>query len=254
MRRLRLLLAKELLGMHRSFRLWIALVVFLLVGLLSPLAASLMPQLLASLPEDQLRGVEILLTREPDLLDALGQYHKNMTMTPLLLALLAMGAVPSELQGTAATLLGAGAGRARMLLAKLLAWLLVATLGTALAAAGFLIYASVLFSTPDLPGFLALNGVYLLLLLLVIALTLLGGVLGRGQAAAAAMGLGGFLGLSALAILPSFARWTPAGLLELAGALIQGEICEPVVPVISALGLAGLCLGLAIARFRRMEL
>lgn len=254
MRRLGLLLVKELTGLHRSFRLWTGLALFAALGLASPLLASLLPTLLASIPEDQLRGVEILLTREPDLLDALGQYHENMTMMPLVLVLLAMSAFPSELGGTATLVLGAGAGRARFLLAKLLAQLGVAAAGTALAALGFWLYAGLLFTAPDALGFLWLNLIYLLLFALVLTLTLLGGVLGRSQATAAALGGGGFVLLSALSAFPSLAAWTPGGLLTLAGAIIQGETCDPLPPLLGALLVLGAGLALAIRRFQRMEL
>lgn len=254
MRGLGLLLRKELLGLHRTGRLWIALALFAALGLGSPLLARLLPELLSSLPADQLRGVEILLTRTPDLMDALGQYHKNMTLIPLVLVLLGMGAVSTERGGTAAMVLRAGASRTTFLLAKLLAQLLLAALGTALAAACFALYASALFTAPDPLGFLALNAIYLLLFALVSALTLLGGVLGRGQGVAAAVGLVAFLALSALAAIPSLAANTPAGLLGLAGALIGGESSQPTLPVLSAIVATLLCWVASSVAFSRQEL
>jgi len=254
MRGLGLLLRKELLGMHRTGRLWIALALFAALGLASPLLARLLPELLSALPADQMRGVEILLTRTPDLTDALGQYHKNMTLIPLVLVLLGMGSLSSERGGTAALLLRAGAGRLALLLAKLLAQLVVAALGTALAAACFTLYASALFSPPDALGFAALNGIYLAIFALISAVTLLGAALGRGQGAAAAAGIVAFLALSALAAIPSLAAATPAGLFGIASALIGGETCEPTLPLLSAAAATVLCWITAFVAFSREEL
>jgi len=236
------LLRKELLGLHRTGRLWVVLVIFLLVGLGSPLLASGLPALLSHLPEDQMRGVEILLVREPDLSDALGQYLKNLSLMPPLLVLVALGAFTVERQGPLPLVLSKPVSRRALLLSKASALGGLAVSGFACGAAGCALYSTVLFGPMDMGGFLALNGLLLLQALLLLGLTLLGGVLGRGQGVAAGLGLGGWLLLSALGAVPTLAAWTPAGLSVTAGDLVEGR-----APEHPGLAVAGALVGLALA-------
>src|SRR5689334_24992025 len=113
------LLRKELLESWRTLRLPIVAVVFLLVGLSSPLLARFTPEILKAVAGDQ---IPITLPT-PTAADAFDQLAKNLNQFGALIAiLLAMGAVAAEKErGTAALLLAKPAGRAGFLVAKLVA-------------------------------------------------------------------------------------------------------------------------------------
>ena len=218
------LLRKEFLEMVRTRRLLVALVLFVLVGLGSPLVAKGIPFLLSRIPKDQMGGVEMLLTQDPTVKDALVQYLKNFTMLPFLVVLLSMGTVAGERRREILpVVLSKPVSRRSYLLAKLVAPTVLHAGGTVLAAAGAYLYTRVLFGEVWIPGFIALNGALFLLLWLFLAATLLASVVARGAGAVAASGFGFYVFLMALSSFPSFGRFTPAGLLILAGDLVAGR-------------------------------
>ncbi len=217
-------LRKEMLEQARTFRLAVLLVSFVLVGLISPLLAKITPELVGMIAEDELGGMELIITRAPGVNDALLQYHGNYSLLPLLVILLSFGAVSAEKsRKTAPMVLVKPVSRRSFILAKAAvpAGLLVA--GTTLAAGGCLLYTTILFGEVDLPGYLLVNGMLLLGLLCYLALTLLASVLSPGPAAAAGIGLGGFILFSILGALPLIGKYTPAGLMSMAGEIILGR-------------------------------
>ena len=100
---LRPFLRKELLEQWRTLRLPVVSVVFLLVGLSSPLLARFTPELLKAVAGDQFQ----IQLPTPTAADAVAQLAKNLGQFGALIAvLLAMGAVATEKErGTAAMVL-----------------------------------------------------------------------------------------------------------------------------------------------------
>ncbi|MCB9706922.1 MAG: ABC transporter permease subunit [Myxococcales bacterium] len=256
MRGLRAALAKEWLELRRTHRLTVLAVLFVLIGLGSPLLAALTPELLSGLAGDELGGMELILTREPSTTDALFQYHKNYSLLPLVVILSAAGAVAGErARGTAAMALARPLSRSAFIVAKALALALALTLGTLLAAAGALLYTQALFGAVELAGFALVNGLLLLLLLFYVALTLAASVIAPGPLAAAGIGLGGLAVVAITGMIPLTSRLSPAGLSAAALDLLLGR--EPVViagPVVVTLALTTGLLALALAVFRRQEI
>lgn len=250
------LFRKELLELVRTHRLLVAGVLYLLVGLGSPLLARAVPALLDLVPKDQLGGVEILITQDPTVKDALAQYLKNLNMLPLVAVLLSMGAVAGERRAQVLPMvLSKPVSRRAYLAAKAAATALLHTFGVFVAACGALLYTRILFGEVWIAGYVALNAVMLLVIFLFAALTLLASVALRSVGAVAAVGLGAYLALSALTALPTFARYTPAGLLLVAGNLVAGRPLEaPWASVAVALGALVLLLGLADRILARQEI
>ncbi|MCB8987774.1 MAG: ABC transporter permease [Ardenticatenaceae bacterium] len=95
---------KELLQQWRTRRVLVVCAVFLLFGLLSPLAAKFTPQMLT-----MVKGAEQFadLIPQPTINDAITQYIKNITQFGFIIAILVgMGAVAGEKEkGTAALIL-----------------------------------------------------------------------------------------------------------------------------------------------------
>ncbi|MFW5878362.1 MAG: ABC transporter permease [Myxococcota bacterium] len=217
-------LRKELLEQVRTHRLLVVLTAFVLVGLISPLLAKITPELVGMVAEDELGGMELIMTREPGVNDALLQYHSNFSLLPLLVILLSFGAVSGEKsRKTAPMVLVKPVSRRSFLMAKAAAPAALITAGTVLAAAGCLLYTTVLFGEVDLAGYLLVNAMLLLALVTFLTWTLLASVLARSQGAAAGIALGGFILFSILGALPLVGKYTPAGLMSTAGGIILGR-------------------------------
>lgn len=126
--------AEPNMNASRTYKLLILTAVFVFFGLMSPLAAKYMPQMLQSfLPA----GMQIGLT-EPDAVDSWTQFFKNMSQIGLVVLLLTFsGMLPSEYaKGTLTNLLAKGLSRKTVVLSKFTA---AAALWTACYPLAFLI-------------------------------------------------------------------------------------------------------------------
>ncbi len=161
---------KEWLELVRTKRLLIALVVLVLFGMTSPLMAKLTPEIMTLVPGGEQFA---LMIPKPSINDAVAQYIKNITQFGVLLALLfGMGSVANEKdKGTAAMVLSKPMPRLSFLLAKIAANTLLFTLAITLAGIGCYYYTYVLFGQLPIVGFLQMNGLILLYLIVYIALT-----------------------------------------------------------------------------------
>ena len=114
-----ILLRKELLEAWRTRRLPVVAVLFLVVGIISPLTARYLNEILTVALGDQLP----IALPDPTATMALEQLQKNLGQLGALAAIaLAMGSVSGELdRGTAAMVLAQPVGRPAFLAAKLLA-------------------------------------------------------------------------------------------------------------------------------------
>jgi ABC-2 type transport system permease protein len=250
----RVLLGKELKESWRTNRLLVVGVVALLFGLLSPLLARYIREIIALAAGPEMMGLPI---PEPTLGMALAQYNENVSQIVFLMGILvSMGAVATEKErGTAAMLLSKPVPRLSFLLSKYASLLLVVGAGFALGAVGAYYYTLVLFEAPPLGAYLALNALLFLYLALLLAVTLLASTVLRSQAAAGAIGFVAFVLLSLLGALPRVGDYLPPALLTWANHLALGD------PAYSAWGAVGVtlvgiaaCLGIAWLSFRRQEL
>ncbi len=247
------LLRKELLEQWRTLRLPIVAVVFLLVGLSSPLLARFTPEILKAVAGDQLP----IVLPPPTAADSVAQLQKNLGQFGGLIAvLLAMGSVAVEKErGTAAMLLSKPASRAAFLAAKLVA--IGATLGVsvAIAAAGAWFYTLVLFEPLPVGGFAGAALLEWLMLLAWAAITFVGSTLTRSSVAAAGLGIAAFIVVGIAGAIPPLAPFVPAGLGPPARALALGLATGDVVtPLAATLVLIGGCAIVSWLAFRRQEL
>ena len=115
----------------RTYRLFILLTAFFLFGMMSPLAAKLLPQILASaMPE----GISITLP-DPSAIDSWSQFFKNISQMGLIVTvILFSGVLGTELsKGTLINMLTKGLSRSAVMLSKFTGLALVWTLSYALA-------------------------------------------------------------------------------------------------------------------------
>ena len=246
-------LRKEFFGQWRSYRFLVVAAVLLAFGLLSPLAAKFVPELMKLIPN----GKEIArLIPQPTAADAVAQYLKNISQFGIVLALLmTMGAVAQERdKGTAALVLVKPMPRFVFLWAKFAALGVTFIIGIAVAGAACYYYTLILFQALNVPRWLALNGLMVLFLLVYIALTLLCSTVSRSQVVAGGLAFGLVIILSIIGIIPGAGRFLPGQLLSWGGGLAAGrtETAWPAVWV--SFGIIGASLAGAWAIFDRQEL
>lgn len=246
-------LSKELREQWRTYRFLVTLIVLSLFGLLSPLLAYFTPQILQSIP-----GVEGLseVIPPPTVLDAIGQYIKNLSQFTILFAiLLPMGSVSGEKErGTAALVLSKPLPRGAFLLAKAAAYGLVFALSLLIAGLAGYYYTALLFEALPFDRWLVMNGLLWLYAMVYLTLTLLFSTLSRSQAVAAGLSFAVLLGLGVVGISQTVAVYLPAQLINWSAMLfIQpqsaywGSLAVSVAMIILTLLVAWLV-------FRRQEL
>ncbi len=251
-------LRKEWLEQWRTRRLLISAAVLLAFGMLSPLTARFTREIVMALAGQDAVGVDLAqVIPEATVRDAVAQYVKNIGQFSVILALLlTMGVVAQEKErGTAALMLVKPLPRWAFVAAKFLG--LAAGFGVSLVLAGVAAYyyTWVLFEPLPLGGWLALNALLLVFILVYVALTLLASVLARSQTAAGGLGFAFMLLLALPGVVPQVGRWLPGELLNWGGALAAGAPVEPAwraLAVSAALIVAALAV--AMLAFRRQEL
>lgn len=247
------LLRKELREAWRTSRLLVAGTVFLVFGILSPLLAKYMPELIGLLGTPG--GMAISLPA-PVIGDAVDQFLKNLGTAAFVVILLAMGVVAREKErGTAAFVLAKPAGRLAFLAAKFAALALLCAGGLALGGAAMYGYTAYYFAPLPVGGFLAGCALLLLALLVYAAVTFLGSTLTDSTPVAAGVGIGAYLALALIGAIPRVAPYTPGGLFAPARALALGESPGGLAASLLAnLALVGLALAASWLVFRRQEL
>jgi ABC-2 type transport system permease protein len=252
---MRTLLRKELREQWRSHRLLVVAAVLTAVGILGPLTARYMSELLGSIPGTP-EGLEAVLP--PPTADlAIGELTENLAQFGLILALLVpMAAVVGEkASGTAALTLSKPVSRAAFLAAKLLALLVTFTLGVSLAVGAGYAYTGMLFEWLPIGGFALLGATVLLYLFAYASLALLASTLMRSQLAAAGLAFGLALALGLVGTIPAVGAYLPSALLGWGRTAASGTL--PELPwrslLATAAGIPGL-LALAWAALRRQEL
>jgi ABC-2 type transport system permease protein len=246
---------KELREAVRSNRLLAVAVVFVLLGIISPLTAKYTPELLKALGTSQ-AGVQITVPT-PTVADAVAQYLKNVAGTGIFVALLLpMGMVAREKErGTAAFVLTKPLSRQAFLAAKVLALLVTLGVGVLLAAAAVYFYTAILFEPIAVGGFVACTLLILLSLVVYGLLTFLGSTIVNSQLPAVGIGLAAWVVVSLIGVIPDAAQYTPGGLLEPASALALGTSpAHLAVSVVANLALCMIVVGVAWLAFRRQEL
>ena len=216
MRGFAVLLNKEIAEQWRTGRLPVVAVIFLLLGLGSPVLAKYTPDIVKLAAS----SIDIHVPT-PTIKDAVAQLVKNLNQVGVLVAiLLAMGSVAGEKEsGTAAFVLVKPASRLAFLAAKFSG--LAITMAAAVIVCGLAayLYTELLFSQPSVLGFAAACLVILLGLLEIAAVTFLGSTLVRSSISAAAIGIVALVVAGIVSSLPNVGHFTPFGLNELASDL-----------------------------------
>jgi ABC-2 type transport system permease protein len=251
-----ILLRKELLEAWRTRRLPVVAVLFLVVGIVSPLTARYLPEILTATLGDQLP----IPIPTPVAADALAQLQKNMGQLGALAAIaLAMGSVSGELdRGTAALVLAQPATRGAFLVAKLVAIGVVLAVAVAAATVVAWAYTAILFEPLPVLGWIAMGALSWLALMAWASLTFLASAATGSTTAAAGLGFVALVVISLASIVPALDRLLPSGLSAPAVQLASGgAVGDPGAALTAVLGSATLvviaALG-AVVTFRSREL
>jgi ABC-2 type transport system permease protein len=248
-----LLLGKEMREQVRTTRLPVVLIVFAILGLMSPLAARYIAEIVDAVGGEQLQG----LVPDPVVGDAIVQFTKNVGQFGIVIAILVtMGAVAGEKDhGTAAFLLTKPIGRGAFLGAKVVAIGVLLALATALAGLLSWVYTAILFEPLPVGGYVAAMILVWLSLAVFAAITLLASVTARSSVVAGGIGLGALVGAGILGAIPGIGPYLPTGLWGAAERLALGTMPDPLVgPVLVNAAIVGVVVGLAWWAFRRQEL
>jgi ABC-2 type transport system permease protein len=252
-----ILLRKELLESWRTRRLPVVAVLFVVVGIISPLTARYLNEILGAALGDQLP----MVLPDPTATMALEQLQKNLGQFGALAGIaLAMSAVSGELdKGTAALVLAQPATRAAFLLAKVAALGIVLAIGLALSTIVAWVYTAILFEPLPVAGWLVMAVLSWLALATWTGITFLASAATGSTTAAAGLGFVALIGLSLVAVVPALDHVLPTGLALPAiliasgqgSALAGGELATSVA---GTLVLLAACGAGALAAFRRREL
>jgi ABC-2 type transport system permease protein len=246
-------LRKELLEQWRTHRLLAVASVLIFFGLLSPLSAKFTPELLKMLPTGAATAKLVPL---PTMMDAAGQYLKNLSQFGVLLAfLVTMGAVAQEkARGTAAMMLVKPLPRSTFLGAKFAALTITFSLSIAAAAVAGFYCTTLLFHAPNPSRWLALNVLLVVYIIVPVAITLLCSVLVKSQAAAGGLAVALVIALALIATIPGFGEYLPGQLLGWAGGLMAGIPAAHWASLFVCLGIISVTLIGAWYAFERQEL
>jgi ABC-2 type transport system permease protein len=247
-------LRKEFLEQGRTYKLLIMLIAFTLFGMMSPLLARFIPDILTLMGTE---GITFTVP-EPTYMDAYVQLFKNVTQMGIIVLLLVFaGSMSQELsKGTLVNILAKGLPRTAVVLSKYTANLVLWTVSLALSAAVHYGYTLYLFGSHPTTHLLFsllclwLFGAFLLAVIMLAGTLFKGGYSGL-LATAAVLGI-----LLLLSILPGSARWNPVALVSISTGLLDGSLRT--ADILGAFwisaGATVLCLAGAVLVFRKRQL
>jgi len=211
---------KEFTESVRTYKFAILLAVFVLLGVMSPMTAKIMPDIIGSM---DLNGIKIELP-EPTPADAWAQFFKNVGQIGMLIvAIVFSGIMANEFsRGTLINLLTKGLRRDTVILAKFTAatliWTLAYILCLGVTAAYIVYYWGIDVHSPVL----AFSGLWLFGEML-IALLIFGGILFANFYGSLAVAGGVIIALNLVEIAPKTAKYNPTSLAGGTLALLIGE-------------------------------
>jgi len=204
---------KEFYESHATWRGYILLIAFILLGVMGPMMAMLTPAILEMMGD--MDGVGIVITMpDPTWIDAWAQFFSGTgQMGVVAVAIVFSGIMSSELsQGTLVNLLTKGLKRHTVIFAKFFVATIFWTLAVVVAVTVAYVYTAFYFDPEPINYFLLVFGAPWLMGLFLIALLIFGGVLFGNFAGSLAVCLGVFFGLMLLNIAPAMGRFNPVTL------------------------------------------
>jgi ABC-2 type transport system permease protein len=243
---------KELMEYVKTPKLLILCFAFLLFGLLSPITAKYINELIAGV------GALDLKLPDPTYLDAYVQFFKNMySLNILIVVMIFMGLVVDEkVKGSILLTLTKGLSRTAFILGKFFSALLVFSLSYLLAVGACLYYTHLLFPEFVNPGVPIAFLLFWLYGVLMIAFTLFCSTLAKTHTVAA---VGSFVAFALIALtgtLPRVGVYLPGYFNSLGMELVMGvaSMEKAVLPGVISFSITVMVLLFTLLLFRRQEL
>ncbi len=246
---------KEIMEQIRTYKLLILFAVFFLFGMMSPLMAKMLPDILAGM---DMKGMEITFA-EATVFDAYGQFFKNFTQMGMLVVLLVFGGVLSNelVRGTLVNILAKGLPRHTVILSKYTASVLLWTIGYLLAAVTNYGYTVYLFEDSSVENLIFSLFCLWLFGCFILALIFLSSTVASGN-------FGGLV-LSAIAlvimlmmggIFPNTEKYNPITLASKNIALLNGtqSVADLIITIVITCILILACITCSIILFRKKRL
>jgi ABC-2 type transport system permease protein len=245
---------KEFMEQLRTYRFLILFAVFFLFGLMSPLTAKLLPDILSGI---EMQGVVITIP-EASAMDAYGQFFKNMTQMGVIIILLTFGGIISNelTRGTLINILAKGLGRHTVILSKYTAALVLWTGALAFAGGvnqGYTIY---LFDTSGVKNILFSLFCLWLFGALLLALLILSGILAEGSFGGLILTAAVLALLLLLNIFPQLKKLNPIYLTSHNVDFLKGSLqpADALWPIVITVGLIIGAITAAIALFKKKRI
>ncbi len=245
---------KEMLEQTRTFRLWILLAVAVLFGMMSPIMAKLMPEILFSV---NMEGM-VLQIPQPTVYDAYTQFFKNFTQMGILVILLIFGGTLSnELsRGTLVNILAKGLPRRTVLLSKYVTAVILWTLAYALAFVTDYGYTLYLFPEADVKHLFFSLFCLWLFVCFVISLIMLSSTIAPGSFGGLILSAVSLVVMLMISMIPKAEKYNPITLASVNVALLKGTkpIGELTLTISITTILILICLTGAILIFEKKKL
>jgi len=213
---------KEILESVRTYRLFIMLAAFILFGIISPLLAKMIPDLVNG---SDLGNGMVLQMPEPTAMDAWGQFFKNIgQLGVLVLVIVFCGIMAAELnKGTLVNVLTKGMRRSTVVISKFTVAAIIWTISYVLSLAvtyGYIIYywGNAKISN----GLLAFAGPWIFGILL-ISVLIFGGICFKNILGSLLSAAGVIIVLSLINIAPKVQKYNPISLSGNSVSLLNGQ-------------------------------
>lgn len=245
---------KEFLEQIRTYKWLIVFSVFFVFGMTSPLLAKITPDIISGM---KMGGVKIKVP-EPTILDAYGQYFKNLTQMGMLALLLVFGGTISNelMKGTLINILAKGLPRSTVILSKYAAAVSLWTTGFLLSAVTDYGYTVYLFRNETVKHLIYSLFCMWLFGCFVIALIFLSSTIAAGYFGGLVLSVAALMIMLMVNIIPKAVKYNPVTLASKNLALLNGTqtVNGLRITVLITLMLSILCLYLSTLLFNKKKL
>lgn len=245
------ILKNEIAEQIRSGKSIVIVFVFLFFGILSPITAMYMPEIIGSISESQ--NIKIVVP-EPTWLDAVTQYVKNLSqMGSFILIIVYMGVIAREKEnGILVFLLVKPVKRSIYVMSKYISVTLAASVGIAGAFVASTFYTYIFFDGFEILSYTYFNLFMLLNILSTIYIVVLFSMLFKSQILAGIFSFALYLIFGLGAQIKALANFLPSGLLEQGNNAILGLPIN-YTPVAATIVLCLACVVISHLAFRKWE-
>lgn len=249
----RVFLAKELLEIRRTWRIWVIPGLTVFFAITGPILALFTPELLRAMASTE-SGVVIQLP-DPTAREALSQFLQNMSQIVMIaLVISGAGAVSGERSsGTAILVLTKPLSRPAFILAKVVSQQILLLASTIVGGIVTIGVTAALFDRLPIREFTVAVALWLAFALFFVAVMTLCSVLIRSRGGASGAGLLFLFGALIASVFPLVSKWTFAGLPGASTRALLGQTPPVLWPLVTAAGGMIVAAWAAVVIFQRQE-